>query len=177
MSSFGEDGRIIDDVHSISDYTRHLLTHSELEDIKPFELLLNWWKQENEDKQHLPSRSDFNPVAFQEILPNIAIFEPIYSDEKLSDFITTLIGTKLTDVYGEVTGDLVSSFSNEYVVQTVFDTGKECLQRREPIGVTSKAASSELPFSRSYALYCPLATDHIHIDKLLVLVTFDKMVK
>lgn len=176
MSSFGEDGRSIDAVNSISDYSRRLLTHDELEDIKYFKPLLNWWRQKYEEKRHIPSRSDFNPTAFQEILPNISIFEPIYKDEKLSDFITTLIGTELTKVYGEVTGELVTTFDNEYVVSTILNAGEECIKRREPLGITSQAISEELPFMRSFALYCPLASDHIHIDKLLIQVNFEKTV-
>ena len=173
MSSFGEDDRIIDAVHNVSDYTRQVVTHEELKDISHFQPLLNWWTQVNEEKQHLPSRKDFNPATFKAILPNITIVEPVYKDEELVDFTTTLIGTELAKVYGEVTGKSISTHDNEYVVQAMLNTGKECLLRRKPVGIISKAASAELPFNRSYALYCPLATDQTNVDKLLIHVSFE----
>lgn len=176
MSSFGEDERNIDAVKSASDYTRQILPHEKLKDISHFEYLLNWWEQANQEKQQLPSRKDFNPAAFQTILPNIALFDVVYKDDGIADFTVALIGTELVNVYGESTGVTVSTFDNEYVVQTVLTIGRECLLRREPIGVISKAATLELPFLRSFALYCPLATDHTHIDKLLVQVSFESCV-
>lgn len=174
MSSFGEDGRSIDAVNSIHDYTRRTVSREELEDIKHFKPLLKWWRQENKGQEHLPSRKDFNPAAFPAILPNIAIFEPIFKDGELTDCKTVLIGTELANVYGETTGELASKINNEYVVQTVLSSVGECIRTREPLGITSKAVSKELPFLRSFALYCPLATDHTHIDKILVHVSFDK---
>ena len=177
MSSFGEGSRSIDGVSNVLDYTRRIVSSDELEDINDFKPLLNWWRQINVEKRHLPSRKDFNPAAFKEALPNIAIFEPVLSNEELVNCKIVLIGTELTKVYGETTGELVTQTDNEYVVQTVLDSSRECILRREPLGITSKAVSKELPFMRSYALYCPLASDHIHIDKLLVQVTFENMLK
>lgn len=176
MSSFGEDERTIDAVQSLSDYERQLVTHEKLKDVSHFKFLLNWWNQIYEEKQRLPSRKDFNPAAFQAILPNIALFEVFYRDDELADFSVTLIGTELVNIYGETTGVTVSTFDNEYVVQTVLHIGRECLIKREPIGVISEAATLELPFLRSFALYCPLSTDHTHIDKLLVQVVFESCV-
>lgn len=175
MSSFGEDGRSIDSVNSIHDYTRRTVSREELEDIEHFKPLLNWWRQETQAKQHLPSRKDFNPAEFPAILPHIAIFEPIFKDGELTDCRTVLIGTELTKVYGEATGELASQINNEYVVQTVLSSVGECIRTLQPVGIKSKAVSKELPFLRSYALYCPLATDHSHIDKILVHVAFDKV--
>ena len=176
MSSFEQNERSIDGVNSVSDYRRRILGNDELEEVAHFKLLHDWWKQKNEEKQHIPSRKDFNPAAFQKILPNIAILDLIYNGNEVTDFATALIGTGLTGVYGEHTGGLVSAFDNEYVVQTIFDAGGECIQRREPLGITSKAISEKLPFLRSFALYCPLATDHVHIDKLLIHISFEKSV-
>lgn len=176
MSSFGEEKRNIDAVKSASDYERQMVLREELKDISNFEFLLNWWEQVNQDKQHIPSRKDFNPAAFQTILPNIALFDVVYKDDEPADFTVSLIGTELVHVYGEATGETVSTFDNEYVVETVLAIGRECLLRQEPIGVISEAATIELPFLRSFALYCPLATDHSHIDKLLVQVSFESSI-
>ena len=175
MSSFGDDERSIDAVQSVSDYTRQVLTRDELKDIKHLEPLLNWWRQVNEETHRLPSRKDFNPTAFQNTLPHLAIFEPIYKDDELINCKTVLIGTELTKVYGEATGELSSTINNEYVAQTVLSSTKECIRRREPLGVTAKAVSKELPFLRSFALYCPLSTDHTNIDKILVHVVFENI--
>ncbi len=173
MSSFGKDGSSIDAVKSASDYKRQIVPHAELRDVSHFKFLLNWWEQVNQEKQRLPSRKDFNPADFQTILPNIALFDVSYGDGGIADFTVALIGTELANIYGEATGETVSTFDNEYVVQTVLTIGRECLIKREPIGVISEAATVELPFLRSFALYCPLATDHSQIDKLLVQVSFE----
>lgn len=173
MPSLGKNGKSIDKVNSISDYTRHLLTRDALQDITHFKLLLSWWKEKSKEKHHIPSRKDFNPVNFKSVLPSIAIFDPIFREGELVDLMPTLIGTGLTGVYGEATGKLISAFENEYLVQGLLGASRECLQKREPIGITAKAVSDKLPFMRSFALYCPLATDHTHIDKLLVQVSFE----
>lgn len=170
MSSFGEDSRSID---SVSDYTRRILTQDELQDATLCKPLLNWWKEKNAEKQRLPARKDFNPAHFKNILPNVTIFNMVFSDEKLVDMVPTLIGTELTRVYGEMTGKPFSEHESVYVYQGVLAGTRECLQRAAPIGVEAKAISENMPFMSSFALYCPLATDHIHIDKMLCQISFE----
>lgn len=170
MSSFKKDAKSID---KVSDYTRRILTHDELQDTTHCTSLLNWWKDKYEEKQGLPSRKDFNPAAFQAILPNIVIFNLVFNDEVLVDLIPTLIGTELTRVYGEKTGKLLSEHESEYVFQSVITSARECLRTGEPLGVEAKAVTQDMPFMRSFSLYCPLATDHTLIDKLIVQVSFE----
>ncbi len=173
MSSFGEDGRSIDAVSNVSDYTRQIVDYDELESIAHFKHLVKWWRQVNEETHRLPSRKDFNPAAFQAILPNISLFEPIFENEDLINCKVLLMGTELTKVYGEGTGELLTDVNNDYVVQTVLNSMRECIRIRKPIGITSEAASEELPFMRSFALYCPLSTDNSHIDKILLHIVFE----
>lgn len=172
MSSFREDGDI-SAIKSTSDYTRRMLTHDELQDAAHCKPLLNWWKEKNEEELGLPSRKDFNPAAFQPILPNIVIFNLVFSDGELVDLFPTLIGTELTRVYGEKTGKLLSEHESEYIFQGVLTSARECLRKGEPLGVEATAVTQEMPFMRSYSLYCPLATDHTHIDKIIVQVSFE----
>ena len=173
MSSFGEKGRSIDDVHSLSDYDRHRVLPHEMESITHFQPLLNWWKKVDEEGQGLPSRADFNPVAFQSIIPNIAILDLIYEQDVVIDCRTALIGTALAEVYGEATGKLTTEINNEYVTQTILEAVRECVRTRQPVGIIAKAATENLPFLRSFVLYCPLATDRKNIDKVAIHISFE----
>ena len=170
MTSFRKDGNI-SAIKSASDYARRMLTHDELQDVTQCKSLLNWWTEKNE-QQGLPSRKDFNPADFKGILPNIVIFKLIFNDEELVDLVPTIIGTELTRVYGERTGKLLSEHESEYIFQSILASARKCLQQREPLGVESNAISKEMPFAYSFSLYCPLAMDQSHIDKLLVQVSF-----
>lgn len=174
MSSFGGEKREIDQIRSASDYVRYIIPHEEMVSLDQFKPLIKWWQSIHNEYGYLPSRKDFNPVDFSTQLPNISILEPVYEGSEITDYMTSLIGTNLTKVYGETTGVRASQIGNEYVAETVLATCGQCIQQRQPLAVTAKALSKDLPFMRSFALYLPLASDHQTIDKIMVYIFFEK---
>jgi len=175
MSSFDDSQTLIKSVHNISDYVRTIIPCEELDFTPSFKETLSWWTVASKNNTRLPSRKDLNPKDLFRTLPNLSLFDIIYEGPKLVNLRTRLIGTKLTPIYGEVTGKLVTDLENPYVITGILNGCQESIKKRGPVAITAKAISEDMPFMKSYALYCPLSSDGEHIDKFLIVVHFENL--
>lgn len=117
----------------------------------------------------LPRRSDFKPMEMGDILPQVALFEPEYNaDGSLYDIRITLIGSKLEDFYGPVTGKLVSEHPHSEVRARVRRACEHCINERRPIIVRSETLSNEKDYLALTILYVPFSQDGDRVDRLFV---------
>lgn len=116
----------------------------------------------------LPMRQDFNPMDFGDLLPGISIFEPQYNDNgELRDLLVVLLGSKLDEFYGAMTGQMVSELAHPEVRARIHKAGEVCIKERAPIVVRSETLSTEKEYLAITVLYVPMSTDGGRIDRIL----------
>jgi len=135
-----------------------------------FKMLLDYWTLKKEDRE-FPSRKDINPSDIVTILPNIFIFSLIIKDGKIEDVIASLLGTALVDLYGEATGQSVTTAQDPEVGKRVFLMCDEALIRREPVANQVNVLTPDRPHISVSSLYCPLSSNGKDIDKIIGQVT------
>jgi hypothetical protein len=117
----------------------------------------------------LPSRRDLNPIELPSILPEVAILQPLYTDDcKLVDAKVLLLGTDLDRFYGAFTGKNISEHPNHEVFDRTMQAGQYAIQIREPIFVNTVTLSVSKTQITVAALYVPMSEDGITIDRLFV---------
>ncbi len=119
--------------------------------------------------KRLPRRKDLNPEDITQILPEVALFEPVYDEAgSLVDVKIQLLGTKLDNFYGSVTGTHISDFPSPLVSERVLQACKHCISVSKPVVVSADALSDKKNHLAITALYVPMSDDGVLIDRIFL---------
>lgn len=134
--------------------------------------VIDWDLSYFEAKTHgvrLPSRADLKPTELTKILPEVALFKPLFApDGELDDLKILLLGTDLDRFYGAFTGKNVSEHPNPQVFNRIMQASRHTIELREPVVVRAMALSISQVHITITVLYVPMSEDGTAIDRLFV---------
>lgn len=117
----------------------------------------------------LARRADLKPEELTAILPEIAIFQPIYdATGRVVDVKALLEGTKLDSFYGSITNKLISDYPYKAVGDRILLACKRCVEVAKPIVVVSDTLSAQKDFLAITVLYIPMSEDGTVIDRIFI---------
>ena len=117
----------------------------------------------------LAKRRDLNPTDLKEDLPEIGLFEPIYSEEgQFVDADISLLGSRLDEFYGSMTGKRINQFHNPQVAARVIEACREVTERKQPLVVKAGALSRHQSHLSITVLYVPFSNDGKTIDRIFL---------
>lgn len=120
------------------------------------------------DRQYC-SRRDVSPAQLGKFLPRITILEPVFDDAgSVVDASYRLMGTEISTLYGEATGELISSYHGEMVQARVCEIANFCIQSKGPAIGLSKALSNGRQSVDVSVLYVPLSADGETVNQFLI---------
>ena len=131
--------------------------------------MLGYFEQKTQGER-LPCRADIVPAEITQALPEVAILSLGYDEGALVDIVVQLMGTTLTDYYGEHTGRSISAFGDTGIADRIFAACTYCLAQRQAVVSSAEALSEERPYMRVRALMVPLSEDGTHIDRIFAYV-------
>ncbi|NVJ97087.1 MAG: PAS domain-containing protein [Alphaproteobacteria bacterium] len=115
------------------------------------------------------SRKDVSPGQLGKYLPRITILEAVYDDAGVViDARYRLMGTEISMLYGEATGQLISSYHGPHVLQRVCRITNHCIEAGGPALGLSKALSDGRQSVDVSVLYIPLSPDDKNVDQFLI---------
>jgi hypothetical protein len=118
----------------------------------------------------MPSRADFDLRAMRDLLPHLGLMEPRRKADGTSDYYIRLIGTRLEQIYGTVTGKTISEFLSPDIQErwrTALDTA---VAGRAPIRTIGRMAFQKKLWLEVECLIAPLSHDGETVSMLLVVV-------
>lgn len=125
--------------------------------------------EEKTGGKRLPCRGDLKPEELKSILPEIALFEPIYDEDgSFIDVRGLLEGTKLDSFYGSITGKLMSDYPNKLVSDRILQACRHCVDIAKPIVVSADALSDQKNFLKITVLYVPMSENGTTIDRIFI---------
>lgn len=117
-------------------------------------------------------RRDLNPPELAAYLPYITILEaiddPDSSEQRIADARFRLIGTKVSMLYGEATGKLVSEHHGEEILGRVRKIADFCVQEKcDAVGRSAALAHGRSSLEVTI-LYVPFSDDDIRVNQFLI---------
>ncbi len=119
--------------------------------------LLDIWRAKAGERK-MPSRSQMTPRDLKDHLRNLVIFERIAKNP--SDFIYRLIGTKLTEVAGHVTGKTLAETVPPEILPRWIECGDLILDGGQPLRFLGRVHLQGREYLDAEHLYVPLANDN-----------------
>lgn len=130
--------------------------------------ILKYFEQKTGDAR-LPRRDDLQPMELKQYLPQVGLFEPIYDDDgQLVDADIPLLGSRLDDFYGHMTGKRVKDFPQAQVAMRIIQACRQCVSLKRPIIVKAQSLSDEKNFLAITVLYIPMSNDGETIDRIFL---------
>lgn len=118
------------------------------------------------------SRSDLCPKDLARFLPYITLVDAIddRSDggQRIADGRFRLVGTKVSMLFGNATGKLVSEHHTEEILGRVLAIANFCVQERSPLVGRSAIIAVERPHIDVTLLYLPFSEDQQRISQFLI---------
>jgi len=115
------------------------------------------------------SRADVSPSRLSKYLPRITILEPVFDEEgQVVDARYRLMGTEISSLYGEATGQLISDYHGDQVLRRVCRISNHCIETRMPALGLSKALSDGREYVDVSVLYFPLSKDGESVDQFFI---------
>jgi len=115
-----------------------------------------WSNTKNVDK---PQRKEFDPKDIQSLLPSISILGMIYDNGIFKDANIRLFGTDLVSVYGELTGNMVSEYSNGSVATRSLDDCRLVVDTKKIVVGSSASLDEERNFIKLKKVLIPFFDD------------------
>lgn len=132
------------------------------------DLFLNYFHDKT-DGARLPRRDDLKPMELKEHLPQIGLFEPIYNaDGQLVDAEIVLLGSRLDEFYGHMTGKRVNEFPRGEVSVRILQACRQCANLKKPIVVRADSLSEDKNFLSITVLYIPMSSDGNTVDRIFL---------
>ncbi len=132
------------------------------------DVILRYFEQKTGGTR-LPRRDDLQPMELKQYLPQVGLFEPIYGDDgQLVDVDIPLLGSRLDDFYGRMTGKRVKEFPQAQVALRVIQACRQCVTLKKPIVVNAQSLSDEKNFLAITVLYIPMSNDGETIDRIFL---------
>lgn len=125
------------------------------------------------NKKRLITRSDLNPTELVKFLPNIALFDISYDEQGgLSNVIARLLGTAISDFYGDLTGasvfsDVVKNASPDLQDRLLAQI-KAALKYKNAVTTLASASLESRTNIRIITLTIPMSTNGADIDKVFM---------
>ena len=125
------------------------------------------------NKKRLITRSDLNPIELVKFLPNIALFDISYDEQgKLSNVIARLLGTAISDFYGDLTGasvfsDVVKNASPDLQDRLLAQV-TAALEYKNAVTTLASASIESRTNIRIITLAIPMSSDGADIDKIFI---------
>lgn len=114
-------------------------------------------------------RRDVSPAALRTYLPRITLLEPVYDDDsQVVDARYRLMGTEISALYGEATGQLISDYHGDRIRDRVCRISNACIGSKGPMLGLSKALSGGHHYMDVSVLYFPLSEDGEVVQQFLV---------
>lgn len=125
--------------------------------------------EEKTQRQRLARREDLKPMELKDELPKIGLFEPIYNGEgQLVDADITLLGSRLDEFYGHMTGKRVNEFPQAQVAVRIIQACRQCVALKKPIVVQAESLSDVKNFLSITVLYVPMSSDGETVDRIFL---------
>ncbi|MBO6504173.1 MAG: PAS domain-containing protein [Kordiimonadaceae bacterium] len=125
--------------------------------------------EEKTGGSRLPRREDLNPIELKDYLPQIGLFEPILNAKgQVSDIYISLLGSRLDDFYGRMTGKKISEHKQVQIAMRIIQSCRQCIELKRPVVVSADALSEEKNFLSIMVLYVPMSSDGETIDRIFL---------
>ncbi|WP_191253222.1 hypothetical protein [Kordiimonas sediminis] len=119
------------------------------------------------------ANSAFSPQPLQALLPFISKIQVAYTSEgKTKDFISKVSGSKITIMYGELTGSSLSNMNDNTFTRRSRRLLDATVEAQKPVLATSREHSTSLPLSGIRCLAVPLFdTSLTTVTHIVLLIT------
>jgi len=140
----------------------------EFSDDRHDQLYQYWLLKKGENRA--PARSDIDPLDFQNLLPNIFLFDVIKDP---LDYRMRLVGTRIVQVMErDCTGMLFDEIYKGERALKVREDYDWVAKKMEPVYSEITAGWMNRDFLTYYRLMLPLSSDNSDVDMMLGLTTF-----
>lgn len=134
--------------------------------------LLLHWKHMREKRGGLPARGDFRLQDLGRHVTDIVVMDIL---EEPADFRYRLIGTHASEYLNrDYTGKTLSSLPGKGPGSKIWENLNTAKHSKEPQHLKVPYVGPQAAFKVAYTLYLPLASDHKHPDKLILVTSFSK---
>jgi len=132
--------------------------------------LLLHWKHMREKRGGLPARGDFRLQDLGRHVTDIVVMDILEGPE---DFRYRLIGTHASEhLNRDYTGKTLSSLPGKGPGSKIWENLNIAKRSKEPQHLQVPYVGPQAIFKEAYTLYLPLASDHKHPDKLILVTNF-----
>lgn len=142
------------------------------EDVRKHDPVINTildYFDEKTGGKRMPRRADLRPMELKDLLPEIGLLEPIYGDDgQIMDADINLLGSRLDEFYGSMTGKRVNEFPQARVSVRIIQACRQCADLKKPIVVKAETLSDTKDFLGITVLYVPMSADGLSIDRIFL---------
>lgn len=155
---------------SVFEVTEVTADTSELTNGQKF--ILDYFNAKTKQKR-LIKRADLNPVELVKYIPNIALFDLSYDEQgKISNVIARLLGTAISDFYGDLTGasvfsDVVKNTSPDLQDRLMAQV-QAAVKYRNAVTTLAAPSLANTTNIRIITLAIPMSTNDVDIDKIFM---------
>ena len=118
----------------------------------------------------MPSRADLDPREMRRFMPHVALVELRRTPQGDQDYFIRLVGTNIEQVFGQLTGQLISEFlppEIEVRWRRMFDAARDAAS---PVRITGRVAFQRKTWLQCELMIAPLGTDGKTISMFFVAV-------
>ncbi|WP_417466037.1 PAS domain-containing protein [Kordiimonas sp.] len=127
----------------------------------------DYWLTKHEGDK-LPCRADIRPNDLSRHLDHVVIMD--VATETRFRLTVRLIGTHVSNFYGEITGKDIREMTNQQAAERIYLVSQRVVDERLPILTITPAFARDRQYLEAYALYLPLYNTAAEVEKILVAV-------
>jgi hypothetical protein len=130
---------------------------------------LAYWKSKLGGRP-MPSRADLDPREMRSFMPHIALVELRQTADGAQDYYMRLTGTSIEQVFGQLTGQLISEFLPPEIEarwRMMFDAARDAAA---PVRITGRIAFQRKTWLQCELMIAPLGTEGKTISMFFVAV-------
>jgi len=151
---------------------QHFLSDVEIQETPGFARLLEHFEMRTGGRR-LPTRGDFSPTELKDLLPLVCIWDiKTGADGKVSDAVFRLMGTKVTELYGEHTGESSRDFPDADVAGRIMDALQHIVTTRAPYAYEVRGITRWRDYLNMRLLYVPMSDDGETVNQAVGLFHF-----
>lgn len=137
------------------------------------EVLRYWLKTCPESGGIYPSRKDMKVTDLRNRLAYVAVLD---IEANPLDFRYRLVGTRLREfLYADYTGRSFRELEGKGPDSQIWDILNRVRTSEKPLYCEVPYVGPKADFKQASSLYLPLASDHVHIDKIMVVTNFKRI--
>ncbi len=151
---------------------QRFLSEAEIHETPGFARLLEYFDGRTAGRR-LPTRADFSPVDLKDLLPLVCMWDiETGPDGKIHDAIFRLMGTRVTDLYGEHTGTRSRNFPDRDVAARIMDALERIAKSRSPLAYEIHGITHWRDYVNMRLLYVPMSDDGETVNRAVGLFHF-----